>query len=89
MSDLTWIEIERDVAEAAEQRAAAEGLTVAAYISQLLRRSFERAPGEESVLIYDHVDEPGKFRIHREDGEDDESYHRRSALYDSLFSRRG
>jgi hypothetical protein len=53
MSDLTRIEIERDVAEAAEQRAAAE-----------------------------------EFHIDREDDEDVESYHRRCALYDNLFSRR-
>lgn len=88
MSDLARIELERDVADAAARRAAEEGLTVAAYISLLLRRSFERAPGEESVLVYDHVDS-GEFRIERETDEDDESYNRRSALYDSLFGRRG
>jgi len=87
MGVLTKVEIEQDVAEAAELRAAAQGLTVSAYISQLLRRSFERAPGEESVLVYDHVDEPGAFQIDRDKGEDDESYHRRSALYDTLFRR--
>jgi hypothetical protein len=45
MSDLARIEIERDVAEAAARRAAEEGLTLTAYISLLLRRSFERLPG--------------------------------------------
>jgi hypothetical protein len=45
MSDLARIEIERDVAEAAARRAADEGLTLTAYISLLLRTSFERLPG--------------------------------------------
>ena len=87
MSDLTRIEIERDVADAAARRAAAEGLSVTAYISLLLRRSFERAPGEESVLVYDHVDGDGECRVDREAGEGDESYQRRSDLYGSLFGR--
>ena len=88
MSDLAQVEIERDVADAAARRAAEEGLTVTAFISLLLRRSFERAPGEESVLVYDHVDDGGEFHVDREANEDDESYDRRSALYDSLFGRR-
>ena len=83
MSDLAQVEIERDVADAAARRAAEEGLTVTAYISLLLRRSFERFPGEESVLVYDHVDEGGEFRVDREAEEDDESCQRRSALYGS------
>jgi len=87
MSDLARIEIERDVADTAARRAAEEGLTVTAYVSLLLRRSFERAPGEESVLVYDHFEDGGKVHIDREAGEDDESYNRRSALYDSLFNR--
>jgi hypothetical protein len=89
MSDLARIEIERDVADAAARRAAKEGLTVTAYVSLLLRRSFERGPGEESVLVYDHVDDGGKIDIDREPDEDDESYNRRSGLYGSLFDRRG
>jgi hypothetical protein len=88
MSDLARIEIERDVAEAAARRAAEEGLTVTAYVSLLLRRSFERAPGEESVLVYDHVDDGGEVLIDREPDEDDESYNRRSSLYGSLYDRR-
>jgi hypothetical protein len=56
MSDLAPIEIDRDVADAAAVRAAREGLTVTAYVSRLLRRS-ERAPGEHSILVYDHIDE--------------------------------
>jgi hypothetical protein len=88
MSDLARIEIERDVADAAARRAAEEGLTVTAYVSLLLRRSFERAPGEESVLVYDHADDGGEIRISREPDEDDDSYDRRSALYGSLFDRR-
>jgi hypothetical protein len=87
MSDLARIEIERDVAEAAARRAAEEGLTVTAYVSLLLRRSFERAPGEESVLVYDRVDDRGEVHIDRELDEDDESYNGRSALYGRLFDR--
>lgn len=88
MSELARIEIERDVADTAARRAAEEGLTVTAYISLLLRRSFERAPGEESVLVYDHVDS-GEFHIDRETDEDDESYNRRVALYHGVFGGRG
>jgi len=88
MSDLARIEIERDVADAAARRAADEGLTLTEYVSLLLRRSFERAPGEESVLVYDHVDGGGETHIDREPNENDESYSRRSALYGSLFDRR-
>jgi hypothetical protein len=89
MGDLARIEIERDVAEAAARRAAEEGLTVTAYISLLLRRSFERALGEESVLVYDHVGDGSESHIDREPNEDDESYRRRSVLYGNLFGRRG
>jgi hypothetical protein len=88
MSDLARIDIERDVAEAAALRAAEEGMTVTAYVSLLLRRSFERAPGEESVLVYDHVDDGGEVEIDREPDEDDESYNRRSSLYRNLYGRR-
>jgi hypothetical protein len=88
MTDLARVEIKRDVADAAARRAAAQGLTVSAYISLLLRRSFERAPSEQSVLVYDHVDGGGEFHIDREPDEDDESYHRRLALYGDLFDRR-
>jgi hypothetical protein len=87
MSDLARIEIERDVADAAARRAAEEGLSLTAYISLLLRRSFERVPGEDSVLVYDHI-EDGEFSVDREAGEDDESYERRSTLYGGLFGRR-
>jgi hypothetical protein len=87
MGDLAQVEIERDVADAAARRAAEEGLTVTAYISLLLRRSFERLPGEESVLVYDHVDDSGVFHVDRELDEDDESYERRAALYGRIFGR--
>ena len=89
MTDLARIEIDRDVADAAARRAAEEGLSVTAYISLLLRRSFERGSGNESILVYDHVQEDSEFGIDREPDEDDESYARRSALYNSLFGRRG
>jgi hypothetical protein len=88
MGDLAQIEIDRDVADAAARRAAEEGLTVTAYVSLLLRRSFERRPGEESILVYDHVQEGSEFHIVREADEDEESYARRAALYDNLFGRR-
>ena len=87
MSDLAAVEIERDVIDAAARRAAEEGLTVTAYITLLLRRSFERAAGEESVLVYDHVETGGSLLIDREPHESDESYNRRAALYNDLFSR--
>jgi hypothetical protein len=89
MGDLARIEIERDVADAAARRAAEEGLTVTAYVSLLLRRSFERAAGEDSVLAYDHIGREGALHIDREANEDDANYDRRSALYDGLFGRRG
>jgi hypothetical protein len=88
MGDLARVEIDQDVADTAARRAAEEGLTVTAYISLLLRRSFERAPGEESVIVYDHVGDGGEFRIDREPNEDDESYKSRSELYGSVFGRR-
>jgi len=88
MGELARVEIERDVADIAARRAAEQGMTVTAYISLLLRRSFERAPGEESVLVYDHVDGCSEFHIDRASNEDEESYRRRVALYDSLFGRR-
>jgi len=83
------VEIERDVADAAARRAAEQGLTVTEYISLLLRRSFERAPGEETVLAYDHVEAAGALQINREASEDDETHDRRAKLYDKLFGDRG
>jgi hypothetical protein len=87
VSDTAAVEIERDVMDVAARRAAEEGLTVSAYITLLLRRSFERAAGEESALVYDHVGNGGDVLIDREADEDDESYDRRTALYNDLFSR--
>ena len=87
MSDLTRIEIEREVADVAARRAEEQGLTVAAYISLLLRRSFERAPDEESILVYDHVGNAGAHHLDSESDEDNESYNRRSGLYKDLFGR--
>ena len=86
MGDLIRIDIERDVAETAARRAAEQGLSVTAYVSLLLRRSFEWAPGEASILVCDHVG--GDLKIDREPGEDDESYRRRSELYRDLFDSR-
>ena len=86
MSDFAQIAIERDVVDTAAQRAAEQGLSVGEYISLLLRRSFERLPDEESVLVYDHVGQGEGFDLHREAG-DDEAYKRRAALYGNLFGR--
>ena len=84
MSELARVEIDRDVVDIATRRAAEQGLSVTEYLSLLLRRSFERAPGEESVLVYDHVG-VGDFEIDRDPDEDDESYNRRVALLRDLF----
>jgi hypothetical protein len=85
MSDFAQIAIERDVVDAAAERAAEQGLSVSEYISLLLRRSFERLPDEESVLVYDHANQGEGFDLHREAREDDEAYKRRAALYGNLF----
>jgi hypothetical protein len=87
MGELAAVEIERDVVDAAAKRAAEEGLTVAAYITMLLRRSMERAAGEESILAYDHIPDGTDSPIDRETDETDEAYNRRTALYDDLFHR--
>ena len=87
MSETAAVEIERDLVDLAAQRAAEEGVSVAAYITQLLRRSFERAEGEESVLVYDHVAPGEDLQIDRDPDEDDETYERRAALYNELFRR--
>lgn len=88
MGELARVEIERDVADAAARLAAAEGVTVTAYISTLLRRAFERLPGENSVLVYDHVEEGGDLHVDRYPNEEGETHRRRSDLYDTLFGRR-
>jgi len=85
MTALTSIELDRDVVDAATKRAAEQGLSVAEYVSLLLRRAFERAPGEESVLVYDHVEGGGQLVVDRDVGESEENYQRRTALYDRLF----
>ena len=43
---------------------------------------------EERVLVYDYVDSQGDFIVDREPRERDESYYRRTALYNNLFNRR-
>jgi hypothetical protein len=84
MSDLARIEIERDVADAAARRAAQAGLSVTAYVSLLLRRSFERTPGEERVLAFDHIDKSDFGRATDRNGT---SQDWRAAIY-RLFARR-
>jgi len=85
MSDLARIEIERDVADAAAQRAAQAGLTVTAYVSLLLRRSLERTPGEERILVFDHIDKSDFGRGCAD--EESLSYDWRRAVF-RLFARR-
>jgi hypothetical protein len=84
MSELARIEIDRDIADAATRRAAEQGLSLTEYISLLLRRSLERLPDEESLLVYDHVG-GDEFHIDRAPDEDDESYHRRVELFRDLL----
>lgn len=88
MSGLAQVELDRDIVDEAAERAAAQGLSVTAYLSLVLRRTFERQAGDESVLAYDHVDRPDGAPINREPDESDEDYARRSALYRSLFDRK-
>jgi hypothetical protein len=88
MGELAAVEIERDVFDAAAKRAAEEGLTIEAYITILLRRTLERAAGEESILTYDHIPDGEDSPIDREADETDEAYNRRTLLYDDLFRRR-
>jgi hypothetical protein len=85
--EMNTIELERELFDAAAERAAEQGLSVDAYVSLLLRRSLERAPDEASVLAYDHVDDGGAAVLDREAGETDADYERRSALYGGLFGR--
>jgi hypothetical protein len=42
---------------------------------------------EESVLVYDHVAGGAELHIDRGPNEENESYHRRLALYGGLFGR--
>jgi len=82
MPGLAKVELEQDLIDVAAERAAREGMSVNSYVSQLLRRAFERDVGETSVLAYDHVDGEEAPVIDRMA---DESYRRRSALYSDLF----
>jgi hypothetical protein len=82
------IELEQDIVDAAAARAAEHGLSLTEYVSLLLRRSFERASNEDSVLAYDSLGEADTPVIDREPGETDADYERRSALYRDLFGRR-
>jgi hypothetical protein len=41
------------------------------------------------VLVFEHVDGKVELYIDREPNENDENYHRRLALYGSLFGRGG
>ena len=85
MTDLARIEVDRDVADAAARHAAQAGLTVAAYVSLLLRRSFERTPGEEHVLVFDHIDKSDCWICGH--AERNASRDWRTALVDWLFGK--
>ena len=88
MNGLIRIEVEQDVFDAASERAADEGMSVTSYVSQVLRRAFERAPGEESILIYDRLPGGMSGAMDRVSSESDEDHKGRSALYDGLFGQR-
>ena len=88
MNGIARIDLEQDLFDAAAERAAEEGLSVDAYVSLVLRRSFEREPGEDSVLVYDHAAVGPEAEIDREPGETETSHQRRSGLYGGLFGKR-
>jgi hypothetical protein len=85
MGELATINIDRDVAMAAADRAKQQGLTTEDYVSQLLLRDMEREPGEKSILAYDHADPGSEFVLDREEGESDESFDDRSSHFSKLF----
>jgi hypothetical protein len=87
MNNVATIQIDRDVVDVAARRAAEEGLSTSDFITQLLRRSFERALGEESILVYDHSEGNEEFTLSREAGETEEEYNRRAAHFSGLFVR--
>lgn len=80
------IQLSETLIEDARRRAESEGVTVTELVTDVLRRAFERAPDEESILVYDHS-EGGAFQAEREPGESEESYSRRTALYRELLGR--
>jgi hypothetical protein len=85
MAELASIKIDRAVAAAAANRARQQGMTTEDYVSQLLLRDMERAPGEKSILAYDLAEPESEFVLDREDGESDESYDDRSSHVSKLF----
>lgn len=80
------IELDGDVIETASQRAASEGLSTGAFISDFLRRSFERSPSEESIIVHDHSDGED-FTLAREPGESDAEYESRASHFGGIFNR--
>jgi hypothetical protein len=87
MGDLAQVEIERDVADAAAQRAAEQGLTVTAYISLLLRRSLNVFPVKEACLstITSTIAENSISNVSRTRAT--RVTNAAPALYDTIFSR--
>lgn len=85
MGDLATINISQAAADAAAERAKQQGLTTEAYLSELVFRDVERAPGEQSILAYDHLEPGADFVLNREDGETDEHYQARVSHFNKLF----
>jgi hypothetical protein len=85
MGDLATINISRAAADAAAERAKQQGLTTEAYLSELVLRDVERAPGEKSILVYDHLVSGAEFVLDREEGETDEHYQARVSHFSKLF----
>jgi len=86
MVDLATINISRAAADAAAERAKQQGLTTEDYLSQLVLRDVERAPGEKSILAYDHLEADSEFVMNREEGESDENYTDRVSHFNKFFS---
>jgi len=49
-------------------------------------RDVERAPGEKSILAYDHLEADSEFVMNREEGESDENYTARVSHFNKFFS---
>jgi plasmid stability protein len=83
---MTSIQLDDALVEAARKRAASEGVSVSALVTDVLMRALEREPSEDSIIVYDHLP-PGNLEINREPGEDDVAYAARLALYRELLGR--
>jgi hypothetical protein len=84
MTDFATVNIDRAAAAAAAERARQQGLSTEEYLSDLVFRDTERAPGETSILVYDYLETEADFVLVRE-GESDESYAARASHFNKLF----